>query len=123
MRFTNRNRYGWDRSEVGGHGEDVGKIYVIWIGFGAQLECHGRRGWREQYVDAAVEHALNILRDQIANALGARVVLIVVARRQNVSAEHNAPFYFGAKPYRPRTIENLAERFRVVAAQPVTHAV
>ena len=89
---------------------------------GAELERRRRRGRREQHVDAGLEDASEVVRDQRAHLLRLLVVGVVVAGRQHVRAEQDAARDFGAEAARARRLVHAAQAV-AFDAQSVSHAV
>ncbi len=69
---------------------------MIWIRNLANAESHGRRCRADQRIEA-LEGAVEVLRDQRPYLLGLLIIGIIVAGRQRVGANHNAPFDLPAK--------------------------
>src|SRR5699024_1852287 len=80
-----------DAGEVGGDGGDVVEVHRQGVvDLLAQAEGDGRRGRRGEHVDL-VEGGGEVALDESAHLLGAAVVGVVVAGRQGVGSQQDAP--------------------------------
>ena len=89
----------------------------------ADPERDGRRGRREDHVHAVVEDAAEIPGDERPHALRTAVVLVVVAGRQRVGAQHDPPLDLGAEPGRAGSLHRSAAVDGARRAHAVSHAV
>jgi hypothetical protein len=88
--------------QIGADGEHVREIHLQRIGHAlAQLERRNRARRHRHDVDM-FEGAFVILSNQRTHLLRFQIVGIVVARTQDIRAEHDAPFDLRAKPLRAR---------------------
>src|ERR1700722_549643 len=81
---------------VDGHSEDVVEVHFDWVvrAFLADPEGGGRRGWGQNRVDAASEHALEVALDQGADFLRPHIISVVIAGGEDIGADHEAPSHF-----------------------------
>ena len=88
------------------------------------LERDERRGRRDEHV-GPLERRGEVARDQRAHLLRLPVVGVVVARRQRVGADHDAPLHLGAEAGLAGERHDVLERVRAVVADPqaVAHGV
>ena len=85
--------------QVHRHGENVVQIHGDRIGgLLAHAEGRARGGGGQQHV-AAFEGLVEIALDQGAQLLGAGVIGVVIARRQNIGADQDAALHFGAEAF------------------------
>ena len=90
----------------------------------ADPERHERRRRRHQHV-GLLERGGEVARDQRAHLLRLAVVRLVVAGRQRVGADHDAPLHLGAEAGLAGERHDVLERVRAVVADPqaVAHRV
>ncbi len=87
------------------------------------VEAERRRGGGRRRDDvAALERAREVLGDPRARLLRLDVVGVVVAGRERVGADQDAPLHLGPEARRARALVHLAD-VRAVDAQAVAHAV
>ena len=79
------------------------------LGLGAERERDCRAG-RPDHGIVLVEDRVEVLLDQRADLLRLHVVGIVVARRQRIRAQDNAPLHLAPKVFPTRTLVDIPER-------------
>ena len=122
---TGRKAHRRSAVEARRQGREVGLVHRDRVvGSLADREGDGRRRRRDQDVDLRVRR-LEVAPDQRAHLLRLSVVGVVVAGRQRVGAEHDAPLDLGAEPCGPRHGHHLLDAVLAVVAgtQAVAHAV
>src|SRR3990167_5710420 len=93
-----RNGEPGEPGQVGGDGEDVRKVHLERIlSFLPDFEGCCRRGRRDDGV-ACFESVFKVFFDQGSHFLRLQVVSVVVAGRQGVGAEHDAPLHLRSEP-------------------------
>jgi hypothetical protein len=109
--------------KIGGIGENIGQIHLQRI-FGALSNFEGRRrrSRRDEGIDF-FECRREIFADQGADFLRAKIVRIVIAGAQHVSAENDAAFDFGAKTFFPSPFVMLEQAICIFRAISVPDAV
>ena len=95
-RQAGRHRHRRQAGEIGRNGEDVVHVHFEWIALLADREGGPRRGRRQQRVDP-LEGAGEIARDQGPHLLRLAVVGVVIAGRQYIGADQDAPAHLGAE--------------------------
>src|SRR5437667_10339796 len=117
-----RDRDRWDAGERHRHREVVVEVHREGIvGLGAERKGDaGTRGGHDE-VDV-LEGGAEVVGDLRADALRAAIVGVVVARRERVGPEHDAPFDLGPEAVVPRAGVHRQEVV-AVGAEAVTDAV
>ena len=109
--------------QVDRDGADVAHVHRQRVGGArAGLEGDRRRGGRGDQVDVG-EGRGEVAAHQRAHLLGAAVVGVVVAGRERVGADHDAPLDLGAEALAARALVHVEQVGRVGAAVAVAHAV
>ena len=118
-----RNAHARNARQAAGDGVDVGEVHgdrVVHLL--PQLESREGRNRRHDRIHL-LKRVREIARDQRAHLLRLQIVRVVIAVAKHVSAQHDAPFAFGAEALAARVAVHVRKRLRVRRAVRITYAI
>src|SRR5471032_955433 len=122
-----RDRHAGQAGQAGRQREDIGQVVGHRVvGLVAEVPRDGRRDRSHDDVAdrvRAVQHRLEILRDQAADFLRFQIVGVVVAVAQHIGADHDAALDFRAEAFGAAFLVHIRQVLVLRGAVAVAHAV
>ena len=122
-RKSARNADARNARKIRGHGVNIVEVHREWIvNFLSELECR-RRAWSASRWRRTSQMLGKVLSQQGAHLLSFQIVSIVITRRQDISAKHDAALHFRTETFVPRLAIHVAQSRRILGTKAIAHAI